>query len=322
MAWLKIVKAINHETAANIRYYKTLEETLKTLADGKFLCKDLEAAGQENQMIKGTYQVGPMVKNVGPFKNSKYELKKDRAILTYERSPNSRLMKNLEFRCEVAFWGRGVSLGITERHKGREVFGIGQFVYGTEGLDFYSGAGNIYELARYFQDKSLLYVRIRKFLINNRKNFETLLNVAFVEDLLALFSVVGREKKLPNFAIPAKNVAKSLLTRDLDEKALLLLGCSSYRPKGYPSRKGLTGEGLILGFYLNTKNQLIVTAECENRTGLKVEKAVMQEISTSEAFDKALQTILLGFLQQLAAMTSFGEALYEKVKTKILLGNI
>jgi len=322
MSWLKIIKAIKPEEAEKIRYYKTLEETLKTLADGKFLCKDLEAVGLENKMINGAFQVGPIVKNVGPFKNSKYELKKDRAVLTYERSPHSSLMKNLEFHCEVSFWRRGVSLGITEGPEEREVFGIGQFVYGTESGDFYSGAGNIYELARYFHDKSLLYKKIRKLLINNRKNFETLLNVAFVGDLLALFSVVGREKKLPNFDIPTKNVAKSLLNGDLEEKALLLLGCAYYRPKGYSSRKELTGEGIILGFYLNTKNQLIITADCENRTELKVVKAVMQEISTSEAFDKELQRIIIGFLQQLAALTSFGEALYEKVKTKILLGNI
>lgn len=320
MLLLRIVKEINAKEAGKIRYYKTLEKMLKTLPDGKFLCKDLEPL--ESEKKAGIPQKEPIVKNLGPFKYQKYEFGEYFADLTYKRTPSCKIIKNLDFHCGRLFGGRNVALEITDRAKGRQDFSIGQFCYVEPGIDYYVSEGNIRELARYFHNKRPLYGKIRELLHENRTEFEATLNSAFVEDLLALFSVVGAEKKLPNFDIPIKNVAKSLLNRRIVRKNLLFLGNAYYYPKDCPEAEYPPATTIDLEFFLNVKNQLIINATCGWVSKGEDQKTTIEEIKASKYFDKFLQTTITGFLQQLVALASFGEEIYEKVKTKIFLENI
>jgi len=322
MFLLRIVKAIAPEDAEKIRYYATLEKKLKTLADGKFLCQALEPTESERKRKPALLQEEPLVKNLGIFKYPKYEFGQYFTALTYKRTPNYKVVKNLDFHCGRRFGGQNVALEVIDRIKERQDFSIGQFCFMEQGRDYATSGGNIHEIARYFHDKRSLYEKIRALLLSQRQEFETTLNKAFTEDLLALFSVTGGEKKLPKFNIPAKNAAKHCLTKRIVKKNCLLLGNSYYYPKECLGAEYPSATTIELEFFLNTKNQLIINASCGWVSKDKDQKTAIEEIKTSEYFDKFLIETLAGFLQQLVALASFGNEIYEKVKTKILVENI
>jgi hypothetical protein len=322
MLLLRIVKKIKAEEAEKIRHAKTLEKRLKALADGKFLCKDLELTEIESKKKAGQLQKEHIVKNIGTFKYPKYEFGEYFAALTYKRSPECKIIKNLYFHCGVMSWSQAVSLEITDRMAGRKDFGIGQFAYAKSNVNYYANDGTIHEIARYFHDKRPLYEKIRELLINNRQEFEFTLNEAFVKDLISLFSVEELGKNIPNFDVPIKNVAKGLLNRRIVRKNLLFLGNSYYYPKKYSEAEYPPNPTVDLEFFLNVKNQLIINATCGWKNEVEPKKSVIEEIKDSEDFDKFLQETINGLLKQLISMSSFGNEIYEKVKTKIFLENI
>lgn len=321
MFLLRIVKAIKLEEAEKIRYYKTLEKRLKTLMDGEFLCKALELSESEKKRDK-VPQKEPIVKNLGPFKYSKYEFGAYFTALTYKRTPNYKVIKNLNLNCGRLTGGRNVALEIIDRTKGSQDFSIGQFCYMEPGMNYYISGGNIHELARYFHAKRPLYEKIRALLLANRPEFEANLNGTFVEALLALFSVTAPEKKLQNFDIPNKNVKKYCLTKRIVKKNALFLGNSYYYPKECLTAEYPPATTIELEFFLNAKNQLIINASCGWVSKDGVQKTALEEIKGSKYFDKFLQATIVDFLQQLVALASFGEEIYEKVKTKILIESI
>jgi hypothetical protein len=322
MFLLRVVKEIKAEDAARIRHYKTLEKMFETLNDGKFLCKDLEVTESEQQEKAGRPQKDLIFKNVGFFKYPRNEFGEYFSALTYKRSPNYRTIKNLDFRCGRMLSSRAVSLEILDRKKDRKDFGIGQFIYMKAGVDYYSSGGNIHEIARYFHDKRPLYKKIRELLVDNRQEFEETLNAAFVEDLIALFSVEGLEKNVSNFNIPMENVAKSLLNRRIVRKNLLFLGNAYYYPKDCPEAEYPPSTTIDLEFFLNVRNQIIINATCGWQREGEDKKFAVEEIKDNRYFEKFLQATITGFLEQLGSMASFGEEIYEKVKTKIFLENI
>lgn len=322
MFLLRIVKAITPEAAERIRYYATLEKKLKTLADGKFLCQALEPTESERQRKPGLLEEEPLVENLGPFKYPKYEFGQYFTALTYKRTPSYKVIKNLDFHCGRRFGGRNVALEVIDRIKERQDFSIGQFCYVEPGKDYAASGGNIHELARYFHDKRPLYKKIRALLLTQRQAFETTLNKAFVEALLALFSVTGVEKQLPEFNIPAKNVAQRFLAKRIVKKNWLFLGNSYYYPKACLGAEYPPATTIELEFFLDGKNQLIINASCGWVSNDKDQKSALEEINTSKYFDKFLTATLTGFLQQLVALARFGNEIYEKVKTKILVENI
>jgi len=322
MFLLRVVKAIKPEEAEKIRYYKTLEKRLKTLPDGKFLCKDLELTASESKAKAESPQRELITKNLGTFKYSKYEFGEYFSALTYKRVSSYKIIKNLDFNCGHLYGGRNVALEIIDRTKGSQDFSIGQFCYAQPGMNYYASEGNLHELARYFHNKRPLYEKIRALLLEQQQEFETTLNKAFVEDLLALFSVVGVEKKLQNFNIPIKNATKHCLTKRIIKKNWLFLGNAYYYPKECPDAEYPPATTIELEFFLNSKNQLIINASCGWVSKDEVQKTAIEEIGGSKYFDKFLQATIVGFLQQLVALASFGEEIYEKVKTKIFIESI
>lgn len=327
MFLLRIVKTISSEEAEKIRRAKAIEEKLKTLADGNFLCKDLELPEIERKKQATLRQEKFVIKNLGFFKYPEYEFGVYFETLTYRKmpfsiySPYAKNVKNLIFQGGIIPGRETVSLSLTDRREGVKDFEIGQFGY-VPGIDYFAGEGNIHELARYFHDKRPLYKKIRKLLRDQRQAFEARLAPAFVEDLLILFSVRGKGKNLTTFKPSEKNVAKTLLQKRIVKKNWLFLSNALCYPKEDLALKYPPAGPIDLVFFLNTKNQLIVDVLCGWESEEKEEKTVLKALKANKTFDKFLEEMLSEFLKQLLSFASFGNELYEKVKTKIFFANI
>ena len=143
-----------------------------------------------------------------------------------------------------------------------------------------------------------------------------------MEDLLILFSVSGKGKNLTTFKPSEKNVAKTLLQKRIVKKNWLFLSNALCYPKEDLALKYSPAGPIDLVFFLNTKNQLIVDVLCGWESEEKEEKTVLKALKANKTFDKFLEEMLEGFLKQLLSFASFGNELYEKVKTKIFFANI
>lgn len=312
--FLRIVKEISSEAAERIVAAVAKIKALSELRDGIFLCKDLEGYAAETLGRGGSKKA--IVESIGAFFQPEYELGKGYKNLFYKKAPDQKTLRNLNFTCGPART-YGVSFEIIDREKQKMEFLLGPFVALKSYEYNFSPPGNIYELARFFHNRKSWYQKIYKVLKEKKVENETLLTPAFTEDLLLLFSAPIEEEKLEAFAIPEKNTRKQLLTKKVVKKNMLALGNSYFYPEKYPGLEYPPLPITNIELFLNSKNQLIINEILDN--GWKEGALKIEDIMEQEEFVNYTNRTLEGWLQQLVSMAAFGEKIYEKVKTKILM---
>jgi len=312
---LRIVKEISPEAAQSIVVAMTKIKKLAELNDGIFLCKALEGYEDARWTKEGPKKA--ILEPLLGFTQPEWELGKGYKNLFYKKAVEGKNLRRLNFTCGPAST-YGVSFEIREQTKQKMEFLLGPFIALKSYEYNFSPPGNIYELARFFHNRRGLYQKIYETLAEKKVENGSLLTPAFVEALLLLFSAKTEEEKFEALIIPEKNLKKQLFARKVIGKKMLALGGSYFYPEKYPGQEYPASPVTNLELFLNNKNQLIIDATVDmgwrEQSSLKIE-ALMEQ----EEFINYINCTLAGWLKQLLAMAAFGEKIYEKVKTKILL---
>lgn len=323
---LKLVKQLSPEVAAKLRASVETEKKFLQLADCQFLTSAYAEHLEGFKPKKGAGLATTVVKELGTFPWLPEGLNFCDKALTFtpaqgEEGKQQSPKNVLAFDCGPHNYATGLTLQLKELTHGTMLWESKTLytaqspwflVFGDGGEEF--GKGNILDIAVNFYNQQPLYQKIHRLLLKNKSEYEKSFGQAFVEGLTLLFSAEGPPKKANPLGLTPDYLSTRLVKK---------VGIKRYQSLGlhyYAQQQGrkLVETGNLLELFLGAKNQLMILIfhpdyEANN-------PALISE--TSEEFKQFLETNLEPWLEQRLTLTAFCNAIYEKVKLKLLFENL
>lgn len=308
---LQLGRKISQKEAGRIKAAKAKEKLIFNLKDAGFLLEDLEPYWDKITKVFG--KEGENSQNLGVFPQPKYGLQEEHSEIFYQRLKQQKAFKALAFSYGTV--NGGVFLKLREQRGRHNLFELGPFFPKNRYENKFNRGQVIRTIALYFYNRRPSYEALHSYFLKNKKTLSELFGQPFVEDLIVLFSVTVK-KKVPNFKVSAKATGARILGKTGSSKNYSLVGYARFYPKHFNHNRldYYRLESVENELYLNDKNQLLIKAKARQPELIGEEEKI--------EFENFVAKNLNTWLKQTIAVVAFGDAIYEKVKTRIFVENI
>lgn len=301
--WTRIGKQISAKAANRIRKIQKKMEFLTNMDDNSFLLKDISPSDMY-WTDKNEYLNLVINRNIGPLVNRKQELTCfPENKLFYLVRTNPTEVKEMDFEISMnrdPFHVEENKIYIGLRDRGNNLVPC---TLNPQGAGWHK---NILTLATYFYNKYSTYQEIKAILLEKEGKLVKRLGALYTSDIIALFSAEKVKQQKENFLIPAENMTKAIYYED----TIPVLGEDVAKAKIH-FFSGPIIDSLCISLSLTAEN--IIYFDIANLGTKTLEKA------NCEAF---INNQTNNWLKELEEMTEFGLAIYEQVKTKIVLDKL
>lgn len=301
--WTRIGKQISAKAANRIRKIQKKMEFLTDIDDNGFLLKDI-FPGDMYWADQHEYLCLLINRNIGPIINQKYELNSfPENKLFYLARTNPTEVKAMDFeistnRDPFHMEESKIYIGLRDRENN-----LVPFTLNPQGPGYHK---NILTLATYFYNKYPTYLKIKATLLEKEAKLAKRLGALYASDIIALFSAEKVKQQEENFLIPAENMTKAIYYED----TIPVLGEDVTKAKIH-FFSGPIIDSLCISLSLTAEN--IIYFDIASLGPKALEK------TNCEAF---INNQTNNWLKELEEMTEFGLAIYEQVKTKIVLDKL
>lgn len=301
--WTRIGKQLSAKAANRIRKIQKKIEFLTNIDDNGFLLKDI-FPGDMYWADQHEYLYLLINRNIGPIINQKYELNSfPENKLFYLARTNPTEVKEMDFEISMNrdpfhLEESKIYIGLRDRTNN-----LVPFTLNPQGPGYHK---NILALAAYFYNKYPTYQKIKETLVAKKTILVKRLGAAYTEDIIAYFSAKKVENKAKNFFIPVENATKATSYED----TIPVLGEDVAKAKIH-FFSGPIIDSLGISLSLTVEN--IIYFDISSLGTKTLEKTNCEEVINKQTSN---------WLKELVAMTEFGFAIYEQVKTKILLDKL
>jgi hypothetical protein len=320
--FIRYVKEISSVDAERLKEAAGTLRILQQLKDTSLFTKDVEnfiIKRDRNGIMSEKANVSIKLKSLF---QPEYEITERFNQTIYIRTFGSRIKTQLFFSCGANLYGN-ISATIANFGKNPVDFYFGEFFpKPTGGNSFYldyEGPRIVLSMAKFFHNRRETYDEIFEILKNNKKQFEVAAGRTFIKDLTTLFSV-KEFIEVPELTIPSKNLEVQILGRKVKRKENVFLGTSIYHPK-----KSVRGEYYSTEvkneLWLNERDQLIINSvprsQSQQDAIVKIKK-VRDDLEFLEFINSGIKD----WARAIITEASFGNSIYDKIKTRLLVENL
>jgi hypothetical protein len=321
---LKYIKQLNLSNSERLRGARKKIALLDNLPDAKYLC---EAAKACKEGI-ATGLVAPLSFALGKFPRPQYEIVKTKEEYGFRKTAKEGQERAESLKLVLGQTNNWPGVTLMLEQYGNPLFLLGPFGAKNQVKNLHAllfplygkDNGIICEISSFFNNRREIYEKIGSVLAEEAEKISAALGKEFLEDLIALFSVSKEEEKFLDFLITPVPMEKHLWPEEAKEAGALFIQKSMLYPAGRCGSDWFNPD-VASTVWLNDKNQLIIDTviTCGN---ISWNHENIEEVAQEEAFLAFVNEEVNELLKQTVAMANFGTKIYERVKTKILLGNI
>lgn len=185
---------------------------------------------------------------------------------------------------------------------------------GGQGIPGDDYCGFILMLGIFFHNKICVYKKIHKLLTLKKQAYAKKFGVAFIEDMLLLFSASYKKAPQQKIELSLTDLKKARISSNKIQKTWLKIGNIDTFACSWSDIDGCFDD--CLGFYLDKDNKLILDVAYNSTNRKKISDFEDKE------FDKFILGIMKEWVNQYLSAIAFTTCIYDEIKTKMLLENI
>lgn len=312
---------ISKENANNLIATINKRDYLWEIQNSNFLREDLESLKESyhNRKNKTESEIEPVMKDLGNFVSPDYGIILRYLYKEYSKYSEAGKTQDLLFSCGpfanglpiipcIAFYV------INKDSRKIQLFNQCFCEQNIRQKDLMADK-IIFELASFFCNRKDLYSKIREVLTNNIEEFSDAATPDFIRDLILLFSAEENSEKVETLDLDFSKMEERKASNKFNPDGKIRIERMTCHTKS-TDKSDRYFSRLQTETWLDKNNTLIFNTYEENYDN---QKSDIEDYPNAEAFVKARAGDMLN---QLILSTNFQAAIYEKVKTKILLEKI